>query len=392
MNSANHSWKIVLRSLVLLVMAQWTMAANAQVKIGVMVSSTGPGSVVGIPQKNSAELLPKRIGNLSVRYIILNDGGDPTSAVNNVKKLMFEDKVDGLIGPSLSPCAMAVLPFVAGAKTPMIAAVGTDAVIRPMDAERHWVFKTAQANNLILKAEVGNMSKSAVKTVGLIRLSDALGEEWAQTLKPLLAKAHIKLVADERFQRSDNSVIGQALHLIEAKPDAVLVAAVGGSSVLAEVTLRDEGYKGKIYQTNGAASNEFTKLGGKKVEGTLMAAGPLQVVAQLPNDNPIKKVALAYTALYQKAYGVAPSTFGSNVYDAGLIYQRAIPIAAKLAKPGTPEFRADLRDAIEQTTNLVGTQGVFNMTPMDHNGMDSRAALMMVVRDGKWTLLQNSDQ
>jgi branched-chain amino acid transport system substrate-binding protein len=361
--------------------------AQAQVKIGVMVSSTGPGSIVGVPQKNSAQLLPQKVGNLSVNYFVLDDGGDPTTTVSNVKKLLLEDHVDGLIGPSLSPCAMAILEFVAESKVPLIAAVGTDAVIKPMDDKRRWIFKTAQANSLILTVLVEHMRQQGIKTLGLMRLADALGEEWARALTPLIDAARIKLVADERFQRADTSVVAQTLHLLAAKPDAVLIAAAGASAVLADVSLREKGYEGAVYETNGAATDDFPRLGGEQVEGTLMAAGPLQVVDDLAGDNPIKRVALGYIARYQTAFGVRPSTFGSNVYDAGLILERALPIAAQRAKPGTPEFRAALRDAIEQTKNVVGTQGVFNMSPTDHNGMDTRATLMMVVRDGKWRLL-----
>lgn len=361
--------------------------AQAQVKLGVMVSSTGPGSMVGIPQKNSIQLLPKKVGDLTVEYVTLDDGSDPATTVNNVKKLLIEDKVDGLIGPSLSPAAMAVLDFVAESKTPMIAAVGTDAVILPMDNKRYWVFKTSQANGLILSVMIDHMKSNGVKTLGLMRLADALGEEWAKALMPLIKNAGIELVADERFQRSDTSVAGQALRILSAKPDAVLVAAAGGASVLANVALRDKNFKGRVYQTNGAATDEFPKLGGRQVEGTFMAAGPLQVIDDLAADNAIKKVALSYISEYQKTLNVRPSTFGSNVYDAGLIMERAIGVAAKSAKPGTPAFRSALRDAIEKTKDLVGTQGVFSITPDNHNGMDARAALMMVVRDGKWRSL-----
>lgn len=361
--------------------------AWAQVKLGVMVSSTGPGSIVGIPQKNSIQLLPKKVGDLTVEYVTLDDGSDPAITVNNVKKLLIEEKVDGLIGPSISPAAMAVLDFVANAKTPMIAAVGTDAVIKPMDDKRHWIFKTAQANGLILAVTIEHMKANGVKKLGLMRLADALGEEWARTLLPLIKDAGIELVADERFQRSDTSVTGQTLRILAARPDAVLVAAAGGSAVLANVALRDKNYKGAVYQTNGAATDEFPKLGGRQVEGTLMVAGPLQAVGDLPADNPIKKVADSYIKQYTDTFKVRPSTFGSNVYDAGLILERAIAVAAKVAKPGTAEFRSALRDAIEQTKDLVGTQGVFTITPENHNGMDGRSALLMVVRDGKWRAL-----
>lgn len=364
------------------------LAATTPIKIGFMVSSTGPAAVIGIPQRNSALLMPKEIDGTPVQITVLDDGGNATNAVNNVKKLISEDHVDALIGPSISPNAMAILNFVAESKTPLIAAVGTDAVIQPVDAVRKWVFKTAQANSLILQAEVGNMVKGGIKTLGLLRLNDALGEEWATTLKPIIDKAGIKLVADERFQRSDSSIAAQTIHLVAANPDAILVAAAGGTSALGQQSLVSRGYRGKIYQTEGAATDDFVRLAKKSAEGALMAAGPLQVVNQLDNSNPIKKVALGYIAEYEKAQGTKPSTFGSNVYDAEILLKNAVPVALKKAQPGTEQFRSALRDALENSKDVVGTQGVFNMTPENHNGMDKRSALMMVVKNGKWVLLK----
>ena len=203
----------------------------------------------------------------------------------------------------------------------------------------------------------------------------------------LAAKNGIEIVANERFQRQDNSVTGQTLKLIGAKPDAVLVAAAGGPAVLPQTTLRDQGYTGRIYQTHGAALPDFLKLGGKKVEGTVLAASLMLVLPEIADSNPSKKVATSYITAYEKMHGTKPATFGANVYDAGLLLQQAIPVAAKTAKPGTKEFRAALRDSLEQTQELVGTQGVYNMTAADHSGFDRRGRVMLTVKDGKWALL-----
>lgn len=367
-------------------MALPAAAQAAEVKVGVLVSSTGPAAVIGVPQRNSAKLLPTQIGANTVQYIVLDDGGDATAAVNNAKKLITEEKVDALIGPSISPNAMAILGFVAESKTPLVAAVGTDAVILPMDAQRRWVFKSAQANQLIMQVVLGHMNKNGIKTMAMLRVNDALGEEWARATA--LENAGIKMVADERFQRNDSSIAAQVLRIVAAKPDAVLIAAAGGSAALGQQSLVAKGYRGKIYQTNGAATDEFIRLAGKAAEGVLMAAGPMQVVEQLDDASVIKKAGMAYMAAYEKAYGSKPSTFGSNVYDAGLLLQAAIPVAAAKATPGTDAFRSALRDALEASKGIVGTQGIYNMTPENHNGMDRQAALMMTVKDGRWTLLK----
>ena len=231
------------------------------------------------------------------------------------------------------------------------------------------------------------LGKTGIKTVGFIGLSDAYGESWYRTFVPMAEKVGIKLIANERFQRGDQSVIGQAAKIIAANPDAVLVGAAGGPTVLPHTTLVERGYKGKVYQTHGAATPDFVRLGGKAVEGTVMAASLMLVLDQVPDSNVSKKMATEYIAAYEKIYGTKPATFGANVYDAGLLLQHAVPEAAKKAKPGTPAFRAALRDALESTKELVGTQGVYNMTAQDHSGFDRRGRELMTLKDGKWQLL-----
>ena len=362
-------------------------AASAQMKVGLIASSTGPTAVVGIPQKNTAALLPKKIGAIDVEYVVYDDASDPTQSVALVKRLLSEQNVDAIIGPSGSPNAMGTIQFIAEAKTPMLAPVGTPAVVLPMDDQKRWVFKTTQNDDLISQALVSHMAKHGVKTVGFIGLSDAYGESWYRTFVPMAEKAGIKLVANERFARSDQSVIGQAAKIIAANPDAVLVGAAGGPTVLPQTTLVERGYKGQVYQTHGAATPDFIRLGGKAVEGTVMAASLMLVLPEMPDSNPAKKVALDYIGAYEKLYGSKPATFGANVYDAGLLLQKAVPIAAAKGKPGTPEFRAALRDALEQTKELVGTQGVYNMTAADHSGFDRRGRELMQLKDGAWHLI-----
>ncbi|HZW74189.1 MAG TPA: ABC transporter substrate-binding protein, partial [Caldimonas sp.] len=230
------------------------LAAHAQMKVGVISSATGATAVVGIPQKNTAALLPKQIGGVTVDYIVYDDASDSTQSVALVKRLLSEEKVDAIIGPSGSPNAMASLQFVAEAKTPMLAPVGTPAVVLPMDDNKRWVYKTTQNDDLISEAIVGHMARHGVKTVGFIGLNDAYGESWYRTFVPMAEKAGIKLVANERFARTDQSVIGQAAKIIAANPDAVLVGAAGGPTVLPQTTLVERGYKGQVYQTHGAAT------------------------------------------------------------------------------------------------------------------------------------------
>jgi branched-chain amino acid transport system substrate-binding protein len=373
---------------VLAAFALCSLPAWSQVKIGVITSSTGPTALVGIPQKNTVPLLPKKIGDLSVDYISLDDASDPTASVTAFKKLLAENDVDAIIGPTGSPNAMGVIQFAAETGTPMLAPVGTAAVVLPMTDQKKWVFKTTQNDDIIAKALVEYMVKTNVKTVGFIGLNDPYGENWYKVFSALSKSHNIQIVASERYQRADSSVTGQALKILASRPDAVLIAAPGGASVLPETTLYDLGYKGKFYQTHGAALPDFLKLGGRKVEGTILAASLMLVLPEIPDSNPSKKVAQEYVSAYQKMYSSQPATFGANVYDAGLLLQKAVPVAEKAGKPGTKAFRSALREALEETHDLIGTQGVYNMSPVDHSGFDERSREMITVRNGNWALLK----
>jgi branched-chain amino acid transport system substrate-binding protein len=361
--------------------------AAAQIRVGLMVSATGPTSAIGIPQKNTGDILPRTIGGARVEYVSLEDGGDTTRAVQNDKKLIQEHNIDALIGPSTTPNAFAILDVIADAKVPMMATVGTSAVVEPLDAKKRWVFKTTQNDDLIAAALLHHMSSHGVKSVGFIGFNDPYGENWLKVFGALGEKTGVSVVAVERYGRTDSSVTGQTLKLIAAKPDAMLIAAVGGPAVLPQATLREQGFKGTIYQTHAVATDDFIKLGKDKVEGTVLAAGPMLVIDEIPASNPTKPVALAYIAAYERQFGSKPATFGANTWDAGLLLERAIPAALKAAKPGTEAFRVALRDALEQEREVVGCQGVFNMSATNHNGMDERARMLITIRDGRFRLL-----
>lgn len=375
-------------ALFLLAALPLAFAAQAQIKVGVLTSSSGPIALVGIPQKNTVALLPKEIAGQKIDYISLDDASDPTASVAAVKKLINEYKVDAIIGPSGSPNAMGVIPLVADAGVPMFAPVGSAAVVLPMNEQKKWVFKTTQNDDLIARALVEHMKRTGIKTAAIIGTADPYGENWLKVFGSLANAAGIKLVASESFQRRDTSLTAQGLKVLAAQPDAVLIAAPGSSAVLPQTTLFDQGYQGKVYQTHGAASDEFLKLGGKKVEGTILAASGMLVLDEIPASDPSKAIAMQYVAAYEKLYGSKPATFGANVYDAGLLLQAAIPAALKKGAPGTPQFRSALRDEVERTRELAATQGVYTMTPQDHSGFDERGRVLITVKGGQWTLLK----
>ena len=267
----------------------------------------------------------------------------------------------------------------------MISMAASSRIVEPMDAKRKWVFKTPQNDIMMSLAIAEHMSKMGVKTVGFIGFSDAYGEGWSQEFAKAAGLKGLTVVANERFARNDTSVTGQTLKLMAAKPDAVLIAGSGTPAALPQKALKERGYTGKMYQTHGVANADFLRVGGKDVEGTFLPAGPVLVADQLPASNPVRKAALVYVAAYEAAHGKGSvSTFGAHAWDAGLLMTAAVPVALKKAKPGTPEFRAALRDALEGLQEVSGAHGIFSMSPNDHLGLDQRARVMVKIENGAW--------
>ena len=361
--------------------------AHAQIKIGVTVSATGPAASLGIPERNTFTIMPKTIGGKSVEYIVLDDASDTTTAVKNGRKLTAEDKVDVIVGSTVTPNGLALIDVAAETETPIITLAASARIIEPMDAKRRWVFKTPQNDSHMASAVTGHMADNGIKTLGFIGFNDAYGSGWSDEVAKFADLRKIKIVANERYARNDTAVTGQILKIMSANPDAVLIAGSGTPAALPQKTLKERGYKGKIYQTHGVANPDFLRVCGKDCEDTFLPAGPILVASQLAADNPVRKVALDYIGKYEKAFGAGSfSTFGGHAWDAGLLLEKAIPEALKKAQPGTKEFRAALRDAMEKTTNLTVSHGVMNMTASDHLGFDQRARVMVQIKGGTWKL------
>lgn len=363
------------------------LLAGAQIKVGVTIASTGPAASLGIPERNTVPLLPNEVEGQTIEYIVLDDGTDTTTAVRNMRKLITEDNVDVIVGTSVSPGSLAMVDVAGETRTPMISVAANARIVEPVEGAREWVFKTPQNDQLMADALAEAMVKQDVKTLGFIGYNDAYGEGWLAVMTEAAESRGIKMVAVERYGRTDTSVTGQALKLIAANPDGILVAGSGTPVALPQGELKSRGYKGIMYQTHGAANNDVLRVCGKDCEGMILPAGPLLVADQLPDDNPVKASALEYKSKYEAEYGEGTiNTFGGHMWDAGMLIAAAIPDALTTgAKPGTPEFRQALRDALEQVTDLSVSQGVINMSPDDHAGFDERARVMVKVVDGKWT-------
>ena len=361
--------------------------AYADINVGVTVSATGPAASLGIPEKNTFALMPTTIAGQKINYIILDDASDTTSAVKNIRKFVTEDKVDVVVGSTITPNSLAMIDVAAEAETPMISMAASSRIVDTSNPKVKWVFKTPQNDVQMSSAIVESMLANKVQTVGFIGFADAYGEGWYNEFSKIAEARNLKIVASERYNRGDTSVTGQALKIMAARPDAVLVAGAGTPAALPQKTLKERGYSGLYYQTHGVANKDFIRVCGADCEGTLLPAGPVLVAAQLPDSNPIKKVAMDYTNKYEATYGKGTtSTFGAHAADAVNLLAHAIPVALKTAKPGTKEFRAALRDAIEGLKDVTNAHGIVNMSPTDHLGFDQRSRVMVKIESGAWKL------
>lgn len=355
--------------------------ALADITVGVIVPLTGPASGLGIPVNQQMKLWPTTIGGEKIKLIILDDATDPTNGVKNAKRLVTDDKVDIIIGSVATPVAIPIADVAAEAKTVQLAL----SPIPLPPGKDAWSFRMPQSNSVMAHAMIGLMKKQGVKTVGFLGYTDAYGESWLKDFSAEAAKNDIKVIATERFARADTSVTGQALKLVAAKPDAMLIVASGSGAAMPHMAIVERGYKGKIYQTHAAATRDLMRVGGKAVEGAYVVSGPAVIAEQLPDSHPSKKTAIDFVQKYEAAYGPGSrNQFAGHGNDAELVLEKIIPVALKKAKPGTPEFRAALRDAMENIGRTVVAHGVVNWTKDDHWGYTPETGVMLKVVNGDW--------
>jgi branched-chain amino acid transport system substrate-binding protein len=372
-------------AIALLFVGPLATAASAQIKIGAIISITGPTAALGVGYKNAFAIFPAEIDGKTVTYIIRDDAADASQAVSIAQRMIEEDHVDAIIGPSLTACANAVQPIANGAKVPMIATAPLD-----YDPVKYpYTFSAVQPVSLMVDAVVADMKKRGVKTVAYIGFADGFGDQVYEATKTAAGKAGIEVVADERYARTDTSAEAQVLKVMTKKPDAVMIGGSGTPGALPDVGLHRRGYKGLIYGNHGMVSPAFLRVGGPAVAGTIAVTGPVVVYDQLPDSVPSRGPATVFMKALTAKFGPdAVSPFAGYSEDAFLLLQAAIPSALKAGVPGSAAFRAALRDDLEKTHDLVGTHGVYSMSPTNHNGMDSRARVLVQAVDGQWKLLQ----
>ena len=359
--------------------------ALADINVGIVFSLTGPAASLGAETRKAVSLMPQTLGSEKINYIVLDDATDPSNAVKNTRKLVGEDKVDAIIGPNLITNGMAMVDVANEAGVPMLSIAPID----PAADKRKWAFRVEPTADIMVGRIVEDMKAKGVKTVGFVGFSDSWGELLLKALTETTQAAGIKIVATERYARTDTSVTGQALKVMSSRPDAVFVGGSGTPAALPQTTLRERGFKGPIYQSHAVANREFLRLGGKSVEGARLPVAPVLVAEQLPDGHPNKAAGVAFLALLEGKLGVdSRSTFAGAAWDAWLLLENAMKTAIKTAKPGTVEFREGIRNALENTSGLVGVNGTYTMSAADHGGYDASAVVLVDVVDGKWSLVK----
>jgi branched-chain amino acid transport system substrate-binding protein len=362
--------------------------AWADIHVGVILSLTGPGASLGIPEEKVINIWGSELGGQKVKFSILNDNSDTATATKTAMRLITEEKVDLIIGSSVTPTSLAVVEVAGAAKVPVISLAGGGAIVLPQDGPRRWAFKLSPTEVISTNRVMEHMTKAGLKTMATIGIANSYGEGFLKTVEALAPTKGIKVLTSEKYNGTDQTVTAQVLKVISTNPDAVYILSSGTPGALPHIELVQRGYKGHIYQTQGVANADFLRVGGKAVEGSFMTVAPVLVGDQLPDSNPIKKVAVDFLKKSDANFGVQNrSLFGATAWDALLIADAATRDALKVAKPGTVEFRSAIRDSIERLKGYVGTEGVYTMSPQDHNGVDERSQVMIKIENGKWVYL-----
>jgi len=357
--------------------------AKEPYKIGGIFAITGPSSFLGDPEKKSMEMIIDELnakGGIDghpLQAVIYDTEGDPTKTVLATNKLISNDKVLAIVGPSLTPTTLAIVPLVEKEKIPLISCA---AGVKITDPIKPWVFKTAQSDLLAVAAIYQHMQKQNIKKVGIITVETAFGESGKEQLEAQAAKFGIELVQKETFGAKDTDMTAQLTKIRSAQPQAIICWGTNPGPAVIAKNVQQMNIKIPLYQSHGVASPKFVELAGDAAEGILLPTGKILVAQQLPDKDPQKAVLLNYIEQFEKRFQMPVSGFGGYAYDAIRMLAAALP--------GTDGNQEKLRDHLEQLKGLVGISGVFNFSPTDHNGLGPDAFVMVKIEKGGWKLLE----
>ncbi len=362
------------------------------IKIGAFFALSGPAAFIGTPTKLVAQMAVSEInkkGGINGRPIHLIFGdteGDPTKAVMIVKKFINVDKVDAIIGPTRTGTGMAVKRIIERAGVPTIMTVGGDPVI--MEGGRfgtaRWIFKTPQRSSTAVKKVMGYLKSKGIKKVGIITASDGFGQDGKRQIERLAPQFGITIVAKESFAPRDTDMTSQLSKIAAKKPQAIICWTIGPAGAIVAKNVKQLGIKVPLVQCHGLPGPKYIQLAGKAAEGNIMPATKLMCWASLPDSDPQKRVIAHFVHLYNDVYHFN-TRFPINTHS-GYAWDAINILARAIAKVGTNKDL--LRSAIEHTTNYVGISGVYNMSPKDHNGLDTSSMVIVTVHNGAWKLAQ----
>ena len=372
-----------------LVLAGVPALADAQesYRLGAIFSITGPGSSLGIPERDTALMIEADVNGRGgikgpdgrmhpLKLVIYDDASDETKAVLAAKKLIDEDKVTAIVGTTLSGTSLAILDTVQKAEVPLVSCAAALKIVEPA-AERKWVFKTPQSDHLIVGVLVDYLKSKGLTRVAWLNVDYAFGQLGWIEFEKAAAAAGMTVVANEKFGQKDVDMTPQLTRVKGSGPQAVIVWSIPPSASIATKNYADLGLRMPMFQSHGIGNRKYIELAGPASNGVLFPAGKLLVAEQLADNDLQKNVLLAYARDFEARYGPR-NTFGGHAWDAVQLAVRA------MGRAGAD--RAGVRAAIESTRNFVGIGGVFDFSPTDHNGLDRRAATMIEIVDGQWKL------
>lgn len=363
--------------------------AQAEIRVGIVNSLTGPVSAIGVPYAKgyaAAALGTPAVAGQKIVTIAMDDRSDPSVAAQVGRKLIEEEHVDVLVGSAAAPASFALYAVAAEAHVPLVLAANG-----AIEGERGaWEITIPQPPALMIQAVTEYMAAHSLRNVAFIGFNDAWGDAVFGGLKASADPAGVKIIDDERYSRTDTSVTPQTLKMIARHPDAVMTGGAGAPAALPHLALAERGWRGPVFSSHAIVNNDIVRIAGKSLEGVIAPTGPVVVAEQLSDDNPIKAAAATFRALYTRANpGQAVDPFAAYAYDSVLVLDDALARALQSGgQPGTPEFRAALRDALVRTQGVVGTEAVYNFTPGQRYGTDSRSRVLVTLKDGAWVLVK----
>jgi branched-chain amino acid transport system substrate-binding protein len=358
--------------------------ASAQVKIGAVLSVTGPASFLGDPEKKTLELYVDQINarggvnGQKLQLIIYDDGGDANNARTFATRLVEEDKIVAMVGGTTTGSTLAMIPVFENAQIPFISLAGAIQIVEPV---RKWVFKTPHTDKMACEKIFADLKSRNLTAIALISGSEAFSKSMRDQCVAVAPKMGIAIVHEESYGPRDSDMTPQLTNIRnKAGVQAVVNPGFGQGPAIVTRNYRQLGINLPLYQSHGVASKEFIDLAGPAAEGVRLPAAALLVANKLPDSDPQKAVVVNYSRAYQQKTGQPVSTFGGHAYDGLMILVGAMQRAKSADK-------AKVRDEIEKTKGYIGTGGIVNMSPTDHMGLDLSAFRMLEIKSGDWTLV-----